>query len=460
MQNKIFHGDWIDIAKGLPARSMHCIITSPPYWGQRNYHVEGQLGLEKTPEEHIEKLVIGFRALRRILRDDGTLWVNYGTKMCDEQDLLLASRLALSLQEDDWIFRSDIIWAKALSMCLAYSGSTMPESVNGWRWERCRVKVGNRGRKQSRIEGHFQDHSGNEVKTDTQWQDCPGCKKCRPNGGYVLRKGSWRPTRAHEYVLMFAKRQGYYCDMEAVKEDVSGGTHDPGTKLNKPSENAGIGHEKFSKYCPNLVNSRNLRDVWVINPQPWGRAHYATFPEKLVELIIKVATSQKGVCPKCGAPWARVVDSRQVKRERPSDRTDRHNQGDGVNSCGNTVAGTETTTLDWRATCNCKWYRLKKNITIPQPIIDMVNKAGSENDLIVEKSDIPNEWMQYFEEANTMPTQPAVVFDPFHGLGHCGGRSGPPWAQLHGLRTKPGLHQRTISPANPGGRNRYLDVRN
>jgi DNA modification methylase len=78
--NKIINKDWIEAAKELPDGFVHCIITSPPYWGQRNYGVDGQLGLEKTPDEHIEKLVAGFRELRRVLRDDGTLWINYGDK--------------------------------------------------------------------------------------------------------------------------------------------------------------------------------------------------------------------------------------------------------------------------------------------------------------------------------------------------------------------------------------------
>ena len=143
-------------------------------WGQRNYGVKGQLGLEKTPEIHIKKLVEGFREVRRVLRDDGVVFLNYGDKYAanrhtgdwglsarhksekrppDERcipdgnkigDLLgLAWRLALALQADGWILRSDIVWAKALSFCDTYSGSTMPESVSGWRWERHRVKVEN-----------------------------------------------------------------------------------------------------------------------------------------------------------------------------------------------------------------------------------------------------------------------------------------------------------------------------
>jgi len=142
-----------DVTKGipLPNKSVHCVITSPPYFGQRDYGVEGQLGLEKTVEEHIENLVCVFREVRRILRDDGCVWLDYGDKYASAKsrysqheqtihgkardnvfvgnkadfykmgqykdgDLIgLAWRLALALQADGWILRSDIIWAKAIS---------------------------------------------------------------------------------------------------------------------------------------------------------------------------------------------------------------------------------------------------------------------------------------------------------------------------------------------------------
>jgi len=287
----------------------------------------------------------------------------------------LAWRLALALQADGWILRSDIIWAKAVSFCEIYCGSTMPESVNGWRWERHRVtRCPNCGTLSSfekqkckkcgyqkpktrtavgEIEG-FRKHSGYEIKEEVQRVDCPGCPKCKPNDGYVLRKGSWRPTRAHEYLFQFVKSPNYFCDMDAVKEAQSGNT------LNHAPRKTGIKHlTQIDGNKPTIsaggqdVSGRNLRDVWTINPQAFPEAHYATFPEKLVEPCIKVATSEKGCCPKCGSQWTRVVDKEQVKRNRPEDKTDRHNQGNGVNSCGNTVAGVNTTTLGWRPTCTC-----------------------------------------------------------------------------------------------------------
>jgi DNA modification methylase len=405
--NKIICGDWIAELKKLPDGIFHCCVTSPPYWGQRDYGVKGQLGLEKTPEEHIEKLVEGFREVRRVLRDDGVLFLNYGDKyvgggqgygygtksdtnkgcsgskkghgynLKDGNLMMLPARVALALQADGWILRDDIIWAKAISFNDKYSGSTMPESVNGWRWERCRVKV----EKSKRAKGIYNElayeHPQGSVSnggTDGRatWRDCPGCPKCEKNGGLVLRRGSWRCTKAHEHLFQLVKTNNYFCDMEAVKEDNVTEPHKAGW--------ANAVSERNDRQPGNEANQRewaqsggrNLRNVWTINPRGYKEAHYATYPEALVEPCIKVATSQNGVCPKCGSQWARMVDNKQIKRSRPNDRTDRHNQGGGVNSCGNTVAGVQTTTLGWKATCDCGIEE-----TVPALVLDPFMGSGT-----------------------------------------------------------------------------------
>jgi len=415
LTDQIIQGDWIKVMKSLPDKSVHCCVTSPPYWGQRNYGVDGQLGLEKTPEEHIENLVAGFRQVRRILRDDGVLWLNYGdkynsssqhntheglrpadryTEKHDEEwpghrkllanlqpgNLIgLAWRLALALQADGWILRSDIIWAKAVSFCETYCGSCMPESVSGWYWQQHKVaKCPECGALSSfkkrvckecgwtkpktrtaagEIEG-FREHSGYKIKEEVEWVDCPGCPKCTPNGGLVLRKGSWRPTRAHEYLFLLTKTNNYFSDMDAVREAHAGPERSGKHESNNP--HSGRLDDENKQQAAFVVaernynpSGRNLRGVWTIGTQAFPEAHYATFPEKLIEPIVKVSTSEKGCCPDCGAQWARVVEKEQVKRERPADKTDRHNQGEGVNSCGNTVAGANSTTIGWRPTCNC-----------------------------------------------------------------------------------------------------------
>jgi len=334
--------------------------------------------------------VVGFRELRRILRDDGVVFLNYGDKynqpatkcsrhwdgrnkkISDQSNLSivnniknlpqgnligLAWRLALALQADGWYLRSDIIWAKALSFCDKYSGSTMPESVNGWRWERHKVKTGKllkaNFRSERSLDHQFEPNpdekpTGNKI---AQWIDCPGCEKCLPNDGLVLRKGSWRPTRAHEYLFLLTKTQNYYCDMEAVREEHA----EPNRGIKKPESTNAHNAPKESmsirwvpeerEYNP---SGRNLRDVFCINPQAYPDSHYATFPEKLVEPCIKVATSEKGCCPKCGAQWARIVDTKAINRTRP--------KGAGVDSEIGTkgrAGELNTTNLGWFPTCKC-----------------------------------------------------------------------------------------------------------
>jgi DNA modification methylase len=386
--NQILCGDWVQIAKELPAGCVHCIITSPPYWRQRDYGTDGQLGLEKTFEEHIDKLVEGFREMRRILRDDGQLFLNYGDKFQDGGNLIgLAWRLALALQKDGWVLRSDVIWAKAVSFNEKYSGSTMPESVNGTRWERCRVKVKagygaenphpsttGDGLSKCKLE-----NSGGVFAAQAQWTDCPGCPKCEHNDGYVLRRGSWRPTRAHEHVFQFVKQIPYYADMEAVKEDTSGSdTHSKGNKLAPPYDSAGIGHESWHATTSEIVSTRNIRDVWTINPQPYPEAHYATFPEALVEPMIKVSTSRKGVCPECGAQWARVIETNRTfesgsgkSGNMPNGKNGPNMQGGGETLDVRRGPCVSSQTLGWRPTCSCR-LRVK-----PVPAIVYDPFAGS-----------------------------------------------------------------------------------
>jgi len=117
----IYHGDAWALAQTLEPQSVHTIVTSPPYWGQRDYGVEGQAGLEPTLCEHIYALVLLFRALRPALCDDGTLWVNLGDRYVDKHLLGYPWRVAFALQRDGWMLRSDNIWSKP---------NPMPESVS------------------------------------------------------------------------------------------------------------------------------------------------------------------------------------------------------------------------------------------------------------------------------------------------------------------------------------------
>ena len=319
-----------DVTQGIPLsdKSVHCVITSPPYWGLRDYGVPGQLGLEKTPAEYIERMVAVFREVWRILRDDGTLWLNMGDsysgsgcgndgkqeylkksfrrdKECvpkqrnapglKPKDLcMMPHRLAMALQKDGWWIRSDIVWHKP---------NPMPESV-----------------------------------TD-------------------------RPTKSHEYIFLLAKRAKYFYDAEAIREE----------QLDSSIKRAEYGFigtpgdihpgEKRERVCTGFpVNpaGRNKRSVWTIPTQSYSEAHFATFPEKLVEPCIKAGTSEKGCCAECGAPWVRVVEKGDLVPDSPQYKPRGTNRGDGLVKNAMTPAGDkqghpnfhyENKTMGWKPTC-------------------------------------------------------------------------------------------------------------
>ena len=259
---RLFIGNVSDIIPQLPDESVQCIITSPPYWGLRDYGHDGQIGLERTPEEYIEKVARVFRECRRALRDDGTLWLNIGDSYAasrsyqvtdnkhpglQEQRNLANSRppeglkqkdlvgipwmLAFALRADGWYLRQDIIWHKP---------NPMPESVT----DRC--------------------------------------------------------TKAHEYLFLLSKNQKYFYDAEAVKEKNSSGAIERFGKNpmisveNRKHEkdisaknNRAAKAKEFSTWLP---NGRNKRSVWTVATYPFKEAHFATFPPKLIEPCILAGT--------------------------------------------------------------------------------------------------------------------------------------------------------------------------
>jgi DNA modification methylase len=268
MTVQILTGDCIEVMGGLEAGSVHCCVTSPPYWGLRDYGVDGQIGLEETPEEYVEKMVEVFREVKRVLRDDGTLWLNLGDSYNGQspnrtgdngysdgrsnrdkrfsvggvaglkpKDLVgIPWRVAFALQADGWYLRSDIIWHKP---------NPMPEGV-----------------------------------TD-------------------------RPTKAHEYIFLLSKKERYYYDAEAIREECRTGVTLTGydyeqqkaktagwtgpDRTGRMARKPGSGANGF-----NNPAGRNKRSVWTVATKPYAEAHFATFPPKLIQPCIKAG------CPKGG----------------------------------------------------------------------------------------------------------------------------------------------------------------
>jgi hypothetical protein len=215
--------------------------------------------------------------------------------------------------------------------------------VSGWRWERHRTKTkagwtkeshpsAQGGSDKSRCDA-FGSHNGTLPSDNAaEFTDCPGCDKCAPNGGLVLRKGNWRCTTSHEYVFQFSKSDSYFCDAEAARERTTGNAHvrgagvnpkaegrnsrmhrerTPAGATNKPNSSRaavrGKQNASFSAAVISPVANRNRRSVWPIATAPYRDAHFATFPPALVRPIIAAATPIK-CCAKCGAPWAPVVE--------------------------------------------------------------------------------------------------------------------------------------------------------
>lgn len=256
---RILQGDVRAVLPTLADESVHCVVTSPPYWGLRDYGVEGQIGQEATPDEFVATMVAVFREVRRVLRADGTLWLNLGDsyarsggtqsggdralrhataqrRNCVVPSGLKAKDLvgipwmtAFALRADGWWLRNEVIWHKT---------NPMPETV-----------------------------------TD-------------------------RLTRDHEHVFLLSKSKRYHFDADAISEPCSpktrtvkttpikgDGTGSTGEKMNKwMSENGGRYH----------AERRNKRTVWSISPQHFEGAHFATFPPDLVEPCVLAG------CPKGG----------------------------------------------------------------------------------------------------------------------------------------------------------------
>ena len=359
----------------IPDQSVHCVVTSPPYFGLRVYRSDSDamIGLEETVPGWIDSMLEVMAEVGRVLRDDGILWVNLGDSYAGSgkdggtaskkqvsnsgsltmahlpiykesasgQLLMIPARFALAMQDAGWILRSDVIWAKK---------SPMPESVAGTRWERCRVKVagntnidnGKNADHQDRRKVGFNDRWDSPEENSAQYTDCPGCPKCADTDGLILRSGSWRCTSSHEHIFQFVKGMGYYSDGEAVKTE----------------------------------SNANRRNVWSdISPEPYGGEHYATFPSDLPRLCIQASTSEAGVCADCGSQWARVVERGETTGQGIIATGIGHVTGLGHDRVAmrelSRAGDVQITTTNWQPTCTCNADK------VPATVLDCFAGTGT-----------------------------------------------------------------------------------
>ena len=311
----------------LPDASVHCCVTSPPYWGLRDYGHDGQIGLESTPEAYVARMVEVFREVRRVLRDDGTCWVNLGDSyaggggFCPTAPSNLAGskqttqgsksggikpqgtikakdlvgipwRVAFALQADGWWLRQDIIWHKP---------NPMPESVR----DRC--------------------------------------------------------TKAHEYVFLLTKSERYFYDAEAVSEAASTKPHAPGwakTGAASGRNDRSDGNEAITRTW-GADGTRNRRSVWTVTTKPYSGAHFAVMPHDLVEPCIKAGCPEQ-CCPACGAGYERIT-AKEKRFESGSGRSGNAIEGKQDLSATETNSTPDirmgpvvsVTTLGWQPACEC-----------------------------------------------------------------------------------------------------------
>lgn len=303
---RIINADVFDGLAQLEDESVHCVVTSPPYWGLRDYGVDGQLGMEPTLAEHIEIMVDVFREVNRVLRKDGTLWLNYGdcyagthvtyngkqpkwqhgnnetqevNRVLGKADnfktkdlVMVPNRLAIALQDDGWWVRSEIIWHKP---------NPMPESITD-RPATSHEKIW----LLSKSQRYFYDAVA--VRTASNWD--PDNTKM-PDGwdtgpgahGSVHRNGREKGARTSD------KQRGHYRR--------HAGFNDRWDSMSREQQQA---------------NGANLRNVWTVPTKPFSEAHFATFPPKLIEPCIKAGCPEGGTVldPFAGAGTTGLVADR------------------------------------------------------------------------------------------------------------------------------------------------------
>jgi DNA modification methylase len=303
----LYCGDALTVLREIPASSVHCVVTSPPYWGLRDYGVAGQLGLEPTPEEYVANMVAIFREVRRVLREDGTLWLNLGDSYCGSPRGNAPGDLSTSSLTNPE--RQDRIARPRGASSQRNGRSNCDEQLSPNRWRVPGLKPKDLVGIPFRVAFALQAN-GWWLRSDIIW--------AKPNP--MPESVTDRPTKAHEYLFLLSKSAIYYYDAEAIKEPSldhhapgmnsrayqdRDPAHGPERKQRKPAgwdTGAGAhgtihrdGRAPVVEYTATDSMRRNRRSVWTIATEPNPEAHFATFPTDLVTPCILAGCPSGGL---------------------------------------------------------------------------------------------------------------------------------------------------------------------
>lgn len=406
----ILQGEVRDVLRHLPAESIHCVVTSPPYWGLRDYGIPpvlwggdlacrhewegnpprrrrspedvrnrestqaghpganiklpptqtctqcggwlGQLGLEPDPDLFVDHLASVFDEVRRVLRTDGTLWLNLGDTYHTDSPVRRSAGEAFSMNWD----RSQTRSRGGTRRPATRYGDLKPKDLTGIPW---RVAFELRRR-------------GWWLRSECVWA------KRNPMPEPVRD----RPTRSHEYVFLLTKSRRYFYDAEAVREPLRESSlrrlrHHLPNSADNPCYRSKHPEGDFRRF-PMLGNTcrsgRNLRSVWQIATQPYPGAHFATFPKALPEICIRAGTSERGACAECGTPWAREVraEGGGIGHDWHPNKSLVFGRGQGIAAPGIHDGTYRRVDLGFRRRCSCPTER-----TVPCLVLDPFVGSGT-----------------------------------------------------------------------------------
>lgn len=283
--HQILIGDCLELLRGMPDKSVQCCVTSPPYYGLRDYGVDGQIGLEETPAEFVARLVAVFEEVRRVLRDDGTCWVNMGDSYgAEKQLLMMPARLAMALQDAGWYLRQDIIWNKP---------NPMPESVR----DRCTKSHEYIFLLSKKRKYYFDQDAITEPLTQSSVDR--------------LAQAGWEEQQGSDRVP--GKTNGA---MKAV-----GGLRSKRNSFSRETKATAGEHGQTAQHRPgrddiDYDQSRNKRSVWTVATARFKGAHFATFPPDLIRPCIQAGSPRGGIVldPFGGAGTTGLVAMQEGRR--------------------------------------------------------------------------------------------------------------------------------------------------